>query len=659
MNDQKFNLVSDYKPSGDQPDAIKNILSNIDRGSKEQLLLGVTGSGKTFTMANVIAKANRPTLVLAHNKILAAQLCAEFKDFFPDNVVEYFVSYFDYYQPEAYIPQKDLYIEKDSQVNDEIDRLRHSATRSLFTRRDVIVVASVSCIYGLGTPEDYLKGMKIYRVSQDISMKKLMTDLIEIGYERNDIGFERGRFRLRGDVLELYLVYENSIVRIEFFGNEIDSISIHEPVSMKKTESIEAVNIFPATHFLTFPERIPKIIERISTELSVRLSELRSEGKDIEANRLESRTLYDMEMIQEIGYCKGIENYSSHLEGRMIHTPPKTLVDYFPEDFLLIVDESHATLPQVRGMYAGDQSRKSNLVEHGFRLPSALDNRPLNFKEFNERLNQVIYVSATPAEYELGRTAVVDQKLLSEQVIRPTGLLDPEIEVVPTENQIDDIINNLRTTISNGFRALLITLTKKMSEELSEYLTEMGFRVRYMHSDIETLERIEIIRGLRSGEFDVLVGINLLREGLDIPEVSMIAILDSDKEGFLRNERTLIQIIGRAARNAEGKVWLYADRITGSMSRAIAETSRRRNLQIEHNKKYNITPKTVIKDVKFEAKEGKTEEPIIDLPEFIHPEDLPRVIGRLTKDMKKAADEYDFERAAFIRDKISDISMKT
>ncbi|HCT86265.1 MAG: excinuclease ABC subunit B [Candidatus Margulisiibacteriota bacterium] len=659
MISKNFRLTSPYSPAGDQPNAIKELLGNLQNNIPEQVLLGVTGSGKTFTMANVIASVNKPTLVIAHNKTLAAQLCAEFREFFPDNAVEYFVSYFDYYQPEAYVPQQDLFIEKDSKINDEIDRLRHSATRSLFSRKDVIVVASVSCIYGLGTPEDYLGAIKVYAVGQMQSRTKLLKDLVSIQYERNDLELSRGKFRIRGDVIEIAPTYEESIIRIEFFGDEIEKISELDPVTFNLRMVMPEVTIFPATHYVTLEGRLPEIVSNIRQELSERLDELKNENKLLEAQRLESRTHYDLEIIEETGFCKGIENYSRHLDGRKGGDPPKTLLDYFPADFLMIVDESHVTLPQIRGMFGGDYSRKRTLVDFGFRLPSAIDNRPLNFKEFMARINKVIYVSATPGPYELERVANGNKPFVVEQIIRPTGLVDPSIVIRPTKHQIDHIIDEIKLRVNLDERVLLVTLTKRMSEDLSEYLVEQGFKVRYMHSDIDTLERIEIIRDLRLGVFDVLVGINLLREGLDIPEVSMIAILDADKEGFLRNERSLIQIIGRAARNSNGKVFLYADKMTDSILRAVEETTRRRNIQIEHNLIHKITPVTVkkqIKDVYHKIKQEKTPE-VLDIPAFIPPDMLPKVIGRLKKEMYNAADDLNFELAAKIRDKIESLKL--
>ncbi|HAR63022.1 MAG TPA: excinuclease ABC subunit B [Candidatus Margulisbacteria bacterium] len=659
MISKNFRLTSPYSPAGDQPNAIKELLGNLQNNIPEQVLLGVTGSGKTFTMANVIASVNKPTLVIAHNKTLAAQLCAEFREFFPDNAVEYFVSYFDYYQPEAYVPQQDLFIEKDSKINDEIDRLRHSATRSLFSRKDVIVVASVSCIYGLGTPEDYLGAIKVYAVGQMQSRTKLLKDLVSIQYERNDLELSRGKFRIRGDVIEIAPTYEESIIRIEFFGDEIEKISELDPVTFNLRMVMPEVTIFPATHYVTLEGRLPEIVSNIRQELSERLDELKNENKLLEAQRLESRTHYDLEIIEETGFCKGIENYSRHLDGRKGGDPPKTLLDYFPADFLMIVDESHVTLPQIRGMFGGDYSRKRTLVDFGFRLPSAIDNRPLNFKEFMARINKVIYVSATPGPYELERVANGNKPFVVEQIIRPTGLVDPSIVIRPTKHQIDHIIDEIKLRVNLDERVLLVTLTKRMSEDLSEYLVEQGFKVRYMHSDIDTLERIEIIRDLRLGVFDVLVGINLLREGLDIPEVSMIAILDADKEGFLRNERSLIQIIGRAARNSNGKVFLYADKMTDSILRAVEETTRRRNIQIEHNLIHKITPVTVkkqIKDVYHKIKQEKTPE-VLDIPAFIPPDMLPKVIGRLKKEMYNAADDLNFELAAKIRDKIESLNL--
>ena len=640
----KFILHSKFNPAGDQGKAIEKIAEGIESGEKGQILLGVTGSGKTYTVAKVIEKVNKPTLVLAHNKTLAAQLCSEFKEFFPENAVEFFVSYYDYYQPEAYVPQSDTYIEKDASINDDIDKLRHSATMALFERRDVIVVASVSCIYGLGDPEDY-QGMVIsLRPGMVMERDEIIKKLVEMQYERNDINFTRNKFRAHGDVLEVFPSSENEkAIRIEFFDDEIDRICEINTVTGEVLGTRNHVAIYPASHYVTNKDKLLRAIAGIERELSERLKVFESEGKLLEAQRLKQRTEYDVEMLKEIGFCQGIENYSRHISGRSEGSAPYTLIDYFPDDFLLVIDESHVTIPQVRAMYAGDRSRKDNLVEYGFRLPSAYDNRPLTFKEFEERLNQVLFVSATPAEYEYEHSTKI-----AEQVIRPTGLLDPEISVRPIEGQIDDLISEVNIRTEKGERVLVTTLTKKMAEALTDHMQSLGIRVRYMHSEVETLERMEIIRDLRLGVFDVLVGINLLREGLDLPEVSLIAILDADKEGFLRSATSLIQTIGRAARNAEGKVIMYADRITEAMRYAIDETERRRKIQSEFNEKNGIIPKTVKKDVRevirvlekdvkkknVKAKSGK------------------EILEQLEADMKEAASQLRFEDAAKIRDKL-------
>ncbi len=645
----EFKVVSKYKPGGDQPKAIESLAQGVEKGEKFQTLMGVTGSGKTFTMANVIEKVQRPTLVLAHNKTLAAQLCSEFKELFPNNAVEYFVSYYDYYQPEAYIPYSDTYIEKDASTNDEIDKLRHSATAALFERRDVIIVASVSCIYGLGDPIDYNNMVVSLRPGMTKERDEVIAKLIDIKYERNDIDFSRNKFRVRGDVLDVYPSYSSSTaVRIEFFGDEIDRIYDFNPITGELISERRHVAIYPASHYVTTAEKRDAAIESIRAELADRIKEFNDENKLIEAQRIEQRTNYDIEMMQETGFCNGIENYSRHISGRAPGSPPFTLMDYLPDDFLLFVDESHVTLPQVGAMYAGDRSRKENLVGYGFRLPSAYDNRPLTFDEFYSKLNQVIFVSATPADFEKEHSTKI-----VEQVIRPTGLLDPEVEVRPITGQIDDLFGEIakRTTVDE--RVLVTTLTKKMAEQLTEYLEDMGVRVRYLHSDINTIERMEIIRDLRLGEFDVLVGINLLREGLDIPEVSLVAILDADKEGFLRSETSLIQTIGRAARNAKGKVIMYADNITGSMKRAIDETNRRRKIQAEFNRENNIVPKTIKKDVSEIIEATKT----VDggaLPKFAvsDAKDKKKTIAELTIEMKKAAELLQFEIAAQIRDEI-------
>lgn len=638
-----FKLVSDYTPTGDQPSAIQLLSDGVLNNKKAQTLLGVTGSGKTFTMANIIANTNKPTLVLAHNKTLAAQLYSEFKEFFPDNAVEYFVSYYDYYQPEAYIPQTDSFIEKDASINDEIDKLRHSATSALFERRDVIIVASVSCIYGLGDPEDYKKLMLSLRVGTERDRDEILRKLVEIQYERNDINFTRNKFRVRGDVLEIYPSNsgENAI-RIEFFGDEIERISEIDVVTGEMIGLRNHVVIFPASHYVTTADKMKHAINSIEEELEERIKYFKDNDMLLEAQRIEQRTRYDIEMLSEIGFCQGIENYSRHISGRAPGSAPYTLLDYFPEDYLMIIDESHVTVSQVRGMYNGDRSRKDNLVRYGFRLPSAYDNRPLNFTEFEDRLNQVIFTSATPAQYEYEHS-----ENIAEQLIRPTGLLDPLVEVRPIKNQIDDLINEINIRTEKDQRVLITTLTKKMAEDLTDYLKETGIKVRYMHSDIKTIERTEIIRDLRMGEFDVLVGINLLREGLDIPEVSLVAILDADKEGFLRSEMSLIQTIGRAARNAEGMVILYADTITGSMRRAIDETTRRRSLQDQYNKEHGITPKTIKKSIR-----DKIEATIPAQVKEYERDEIDAIIELLMDQMAIAAENLEFEKAAEIRDRI-------
>ncbi len=638
-----FKLVSDFKPQGDQPEAIKKLVCGINNGEKFQTLLGVTGSGKTFTMANIIEKTEKPTLILAHNKTLAAQLYSEFKEFFPENAVEFFVSYYDYYQPEAYIPQTDTFIEKDSAVNDEIDKMRHSATFALFERRDVIIVSSVSCIYGLGDPEDYQNLMISLRVGMEKDREELLKKLVEIQYERNDLNFIRNKFRVRGDVVEIFPSNngENAI-RVEFFGDEIERISEVNVLTGKVVGYRNHAVISPASHYVTTNDKMEIAIAAILDELGERIKYFKENNMLIEAQRIEQRTLYDLEMLREIGFCQGIENYSRHISGRAEGSAPYTLLDYFPDDFLMIIDESHVTVSQVRGMYNGDRARKESLVRYGFRLPSAFDNRPLQFDEFEERMNQVIFTSATPAEYEREHSHII-----AEQVIRPTGLLDPIIEIRPIENQIDDLIGEINKRAKNNTRVLVTTLTKKMAEDLTDYLTNAGIRVRYMHSEVKTIERTEIIRDLRLGEFDVLVGINLLREGLDLPEVSLIAILDADKEGFLRSETSLIQTIGRAARNAEGLVIMYADTITGSMQRAIDETKRRRALQEEFNKKHGIVPKTIIKNIRGaisglqEAEESEKEE-----------YDIEVMLADMKAEMLIAAENLEFERAAELRDRI-------
>ncbi len=644
----KFELHSKFKPTGDQPQAIAKLTDGVKNGAKEQVLLGVTGSGKTFTMANIIANVNKPTLVLAHNKTLAAQLCTEFKEFFPNNAVEYFVSYYDYYQPEAYVAQTDTYIEKDSSINDEIDKFRHSATLALSERNDVIIVASVSCIYSLGNPIDYRDMVISLRPGMEKSRDDLVKKLVQLQYERNDVNFIRNKFRVRGDVVEIFPAASNdSIIRVEFFGDEIDRISEINPLTGELKAILKHAGIYPASHYIVSNDKMKQALAEIERELNERLDYYRENGKLLEAQRIEQRTRYDMEMLQEIGFCTGIENYSRILSGREPGSAPYTLLDYFPKDFLLFVDESHVTLPQVRGMFAGDHARKKSLIDYGFRLPSAYDNRPLNFDEFYDRINQAIFVSATPGDFETEKSQVI-----AEQIIRPTGLLDPEISVRPTEGQLDDLVSEINIRTAKKQRVLVTTLTKKMAEDLTDYLETMGIRVRYMHHDIDTVERMEIVRDLRLGEFDVLVGINLLREGLDIPEVSLVAILDADKEGFLRSTRSLIQITGRAARNSEGTVIMYADSVTESMRVAITETNRRREIQQKYNKDHGITPKTIVKKVS-EILEISTH----DDSEFKNTKKLSKVqkqqlIESLTKEMKAAAKLLEFEHAAYLRDKI-------
>lgn len=650
MTKNKFILKSDYTPKGDQPDAIKKLACGIKEGKAHQILQGVTGSGKTFTMANIIQEVQKPTLVLAHNKTLAYQLFTEFKEFFPDNAVEYFVSYYDYYQPEAYVAATDTYIAKDSSINDEIDKLRHSATMSLFERRDVIIVASVSCIYGLGDPEEYRKLVLSLRPGQEISPEEVMKELIERQFVRNDFDFSRGTFRRRGDVLDIFPAgNEEKAIRVEFFGDEIDRISEFDSLTGKVTSHISHGYIYPASHYATSAEKAAAAITTIKEELKERLAELENENKLVEAQRLEQRTNYDIEMLEEIGFCSGIENYSRHLSQRQPGSRPYTLIDYFPDDFMLFVDESHVSIPQVGGMYEGDRSRKQNLVDFGFRLPSALDNRPLKFPEFEKLIKQTIYVSATPGPYEMEKTG---GKVI-EQIIRPTGLLDPLIDVRPVENQIDDLIENIHQIIDKNERVLVTTLTKRMAEDLTDYLSENGIKVKYLHSDIKTIERSEIIRDLRLGKFDVLVGINLLREGLDLPEVSLIAILDADKEGFLRSETSLIQTIGRAARNSKGHVIMYADKITRSMKKAIDETERRRKIQTEFNEKHGITPTTIKKNIAEIIQVTKSTENVEEVKEEFSQEQIENIIINLETEMYKAAEELDFEKAAQIRDQIA------
>ena len=643
-----FKLHSKYQPTGDQPQTIEKLVESIREGNKEQTLLGVTGSGKTFTMANVIERLQRPTLVLAHNKTLAAQLCSEFKEFFPENAVEYFVSYYDYYQPEAYVAQTDTYIEKDSSINDEIDKLRHSATLALSERRDVIIVASVSCIYSLGDPIDYRNMVISLRPGMEKSRDDLVRKLVELQYERNDINFVRNKFRVRGDVVEIFPASSNdSIIRVEFFGDEIDRISEINPLTGELKALLRHAAIYPASHYIVSREKMQAALAEIERELNERLEYFRENGKLLEAQRIEQRTRYDMEMLQEIGFCSGIENYSRILSGRAPGSSPYTLLDYFPDDFLLFVDESHVTLPQVRGMFAGDRARKKSLIDYGFRLPSAYDNRPLNFDEFYAHINQAVFVSATPGDLELEKSQVV-----AEQIIRPTGLLDPEISVRPTEGQLDDLVSEINVRAAKQQRVLVTTLTKKMAEDLTSYLETIGIRVRYMHHDIDTVERMEIVRDLRLGEFDVLVGINLLREGLDIPEVSLVAVLDADKEGFLRSARSLIQIVGRAARNSEGTVIMYADSVTDSMQTTITETNRRREIQQKYNEEHGIVPKTIVKKVS-EILEISTHSD----SEFKNTKKLSKLqrqqlIESLTREMKAAARLLEFEHAAYLRDKI-------
>ena len=649
----RFELVSNYQPQGDQPKAIDQLVKGINEGRKHQTLLGATGTGKTFTMSNVIKEVNKPTLVIAHNKTLAGQLYSEFKEFFPNNAVEYFVSYYDYYQPEAYVPQTDTFIEKDASINDEIDKLRHSATSALFERKDVIIVASVSCIYGLGSPEEYREMVLSLRTEMEIERNELLRKLVDIQYARNDIDFQRGTFRVRGDVVEIFPASRDEhCVRVEFFGDEIERIREVDALTGEILGEREHVAIFPASHFVTREEKMKKAIINIEEELEERLKALREEGKLLEAQRLEQRTRYDLEMMREMGFCSGIENYSRHLTLRPAGSTPYTLLDYFPDDFLMVIDESHVTIPQIRGMYNGDQARKQVLVDHGFRLPSALDNRPLRFEEFEKHIHNIVYVSATPGPYELEHTPE-----MVEQIIRPTGLLDPIIEVRPIEGQIDDLIGEIQQRIERNERVLVTTLTKKMSEDLTDYLKEIGIKVTYLHSEIKTLERIEIIRDLRLGKHDVLIGINLLREGLDIPEVSLVAILDADKEGFLRSERSLIQTIGRAARNAEGRVIMYADKITNSMEIAINETKRRREQQEAYNDKHGITPKTINKKIRdviraTHAAEEQEEYQAKEEPKLskMTKKEREKVIAQMENDMKEAAKALDFERAAELRD---------
>ncbi|MCP6759426.1 MAG: excinuclease ABC subunit UvrB [Fischerella sp. CENA71] len=659
----KFCLQAPFSPTGDQPQAIAQLVRSIQSHNGYQTLLGATGTGKTFTVASVIEKVGKPTLVLAHNKTLAAQLCNELREFFPNNAVEYFVSYYDYYQPEAYIPVTDTYIEKTASINDEIDMLRHSATRSLFERRDVIVVASISCIYGLGIPSEYLKAAIPFQVGMEVNQRQILRDLASVQYSRNDMEIGRGRFRVRGDVLEIGPAYEDRIIRIEFFGDEIDAIRYVDPVTGEILQSLQAVNLYPARHFVTPEERLEEACDAIAQELKERKAELESVGKLLEAQRIDQRTRYDLEMLREVGYCNGVENYSRHLAGRQAGEPPECLIDYFPKDWLLVIDESHVTVPQIRGMYNGDQARKKVLIEHGFRLPSAADNRPLKAEEFWSKVNQCIFVSATPGDWELE----ISDGHIAEQIIRPTGVLDPEIIVRPTEGQIDDLLGEIKDRVDRHERVLITTLTKRMAEDLTDYLQENSIRVRYLHSEINSIERIEIIQNLRDASFDVLVGVNLLREGLDLPEVSLVAILDADKEGFLRAERSLIQTIGRAARHVRGQAIMYADNLTDSMIKAIDETERRRGIQMAYNKMHGITPQPIVKKSsnailsflevsrRLNAQEIETVDQHIDeLPL----ENIPQLITQLEAQMKEAAKKLEFEEAAKLRDKIKHLRDK-
>ena len=648
----RFEITSDFGPMGDQPQAIDRLVAGLNRGFKHQTLLGVTGSGKTFTMANVIQRVSRPTLVISHNKTLAAQLCTEFKEFFPDSAVEYFVSYYDYYQPEAYLPHTDTYIEKDADVNEEIDKLRHAATRALLERRDVIIVASVSCIYGLGEPEEYRSFVSSLKRGGSYRREKLLRQLVDMQYERNDSNFTRGRFRIRGDTLEIQPAYEELALRIEFFGDDVERIVEIEPLTGEILADLDSVDIYPAKHFVTSHDKLMQAIDGIQQELAERMGELERQGKVLESARLKARTNYDMEMFRESGYCTGAENYSRHLSGRPPGSPPWTLLDYFPDDFLMFIDESHMTLPQIRGMYRGDRSRKETLVEYGFRLPSALDNRPLDFTEFSERINQVIYTSATPSDYEYQHS-----RQIVEQIIRPTGLLEPTVEVKPTRGQIDDLLDQIKSRVDRGERCLVTTLTKRMAEELADYLVEAGIRTHYLHSEIDTLERVDILRDLRLGVYDVVVGINLLREGLDLPEVSLVAILDADKEGYLRSEGSLIQTMGRASRHIDGHVIMYADVTTGSMARAIEETQRRRRVQETYNREHNITPQGIrkaIRDITERVRVvAETRTPYLVTP--FAKGDIAHLIKELEAQMRTAARNLEFEKAALLRDRIIDL----
>ncbi|HEY82576.1 MAG TPA: excinuclease ABC subunit UvrB [Dehalococcoidia bacterium] len=649
----KFEIVSDFKMTGDQPQAVEKLVEGLNKGYKHQTLLGVTGSGKTFTMANVIERVQRPTLVICHNKTLAAQLASEFREFFPNNAVEYFVSYYDYYQPEAYIPRTDTYIEKEIDINEEIDKLRHAATRALFERRDVLIVASVSCIYSLGEPEEYRSFVVTLKRGENYGRQKLLRKLVDMQYERNDIDFTRGKFRVRGDTLEIQPSYEELALRIEFFGDEVDRLVQIDPLTGEVLAELDSVDIYPAKHFVTSHDKLMLAIQSIEQELKERVAELKAQGKMLEAARLEARTNYDLEMLREAGYCHAVENYSRHLSGRPPGSPPWTLLNYFPDDYLLFIDESHMTLPQIRGMYHGDRSRKEVLVEYGFRLPSALDNRPLNFTEFNERINQVIYVSATPSDYEYEHSQQV-----VEQLVRPTGLLEPTVEVKPTKGQIDDLLDQIKIRVDRGERCLVTTLTKRMAEELAEYLIEMGIKTHYLHSEIDTLERVEILRDLRLGVYDVVVGINLLREGLDLPEVSLVAILDADKEGYLRSKEALIQTMGRAARHVDGHVIMYADTITSSMDAAIKETQRRRQIQETYNREHGITPQSIRKAIRdiTERVRVVAEARAPYAPEApASREDIARLIKELETQMKAAARSLEFEKAALLRDRIIEL----
>ena len=643
----KFELISNYKPLGDQPKAIKSLVDGINKGFPDQTLLGITGSGKTFTMANVIKEVQKPTLVISHNKTLAAQLYEEFKEFFPNNAVEYFVSYYDYYQPEAYVPQSDTYIDKESSINEEIDQMRHSATQSLLSRDDVIVVASVSCIYGLGSPKDYGEFILSLKVGDIIDRDEILSKLIHMQYERNDIAFEIGQFRVRGDVVEINPIHGTQPIRIELYGDEIESISLIDKVRSKKIQKLERTIIFPAKHFVTSPDRMSTALKKIEDELEERLLVLNAQNKLLEAQRIEQRTKFDLEMLREMGYCSGVENYSLHLSGREWGSTPYSLLDYFPKEFLTIIDESHVTVPQIRGMYNGDRARKETLVDYGFRLPSAIENRPLKFNEFEEKTNQIVYISATPGPYELKRSLNI-----VEQIIRPTGLVDPKVIIKPVKNQVDDLLLEINEKIKLNERVLVTTLTKKMAEDLTDYYAKIGIKIKYLHSEIDTLERIELIDELRRGEFDCLVGVNLLREGLDLPEVGLVAILDADKEGFLRSETSLIQTIGRAARNVNGRVVMYADQITDSIKNSVSITNRRRKLQKEYNKKYNIIPKSVVRNLKEKEEMEEQDFEKLNNIENIPQEELEFLILDLEKEMKKVAKNLDFEKAAQIRDQI-------